>query len=71
MAIERAFQTNIVVLPSVPTSIVSVQGKRKDSQFFTSVPYELVERTVTLKRAYDQVKVEYTVEEKVPFLWNF
>jgi len=67
MAIERAFQTNIVILPSVPTSIVSVQGKRKDSQFFSSVPYELVERTVTLKRAYDQVKVEYTIEEKVPF----
>lgn len=67
MAIERGFQTNIVILPVTPTSIQSVQGKRKDSQFFTNVTYSLNDRTVTLRRAYDQVKVEYTVEEKVPF----
>ena len=68
MAIQRAFQTNVITLPVVPTSILSVQGKRKDSQFFTNIlDFELVDRTITIRRAYDEVKVEYTVEDKVPF----
>ena len=68
MAIQRGFQTNVITLPVVPTSILSVQGKRKDSQFFTNIlDFELVDRTITIRRAYDEVKVEYTVEDKVPF----
>ena len=60
MAIERAFQTNIVVLPSVPTSIVSVQGKRKDSQFeFRDIEQDLNNLSDQVNDIFNILKILY------------
>jgi len=68
MPIERARKTNTITLGSIPTSINSVQVKRGDKPFFTSVfDYELVEKTISLRKAYDEIKVDYTVEEIVEY----
>ena len=68
MIIEKFFSTNVAVLSKTPTSVKSVGGKRKDKSFFSNInDFNLSGNTITLKRTFDEVRVEYEVVETAPF----
>ena len=63
--IERAKNTNIIVLSEVPVSINSVTVKTPGSNFFVNITnYTLVEKTITLRKTYTEIKVDFTSEKE-------
>lgn len=63
--IERAKNTNVVVLSEIPVSITGVTVKTPGSKFFTNINnYTLVEKTVTLKKTYTEIKVDFVSEKE-------
>ena len=68
MPIERAKNTNVVVLTKTPVKINSVQAKRSDQTFFTNViNFTLSDKTVTLRKSFDEIKVDYTDDTPVQY----
>ena len=68
MPIERAKKTNVIILSKEPVSINSVTGKRSDQTFFTNIQnYTLSGNTIRLKRAFDEIKVDYVDDQPADF----
>lgn len=68
MPIERAKKTNVIILSKEPVSINSVTGKRSDQTFFTNIQnYSLNGNTIRLKRAFDEIKVDYVDDQPADF----
>lgn len=60
MAVQKASNTDTIVLEFVPTKINSVNVKNKDSQFFTAArSYDLEGKTITLQKKYAFITVNY------------
>jgi len=68
MPIERAKKTNVIVLSKEPVSITSVTGKRSDQTFFTNIQnYTLSGNTIRLRKAFDEIKVDYVDDQPADF----
>lgn len=68
MPIERAKKTNVIILSKEPVSINSVTGKRSDQTFFTNIQnYTLSGNTIRLRRAFDEIKVDYVDDQPADF----
>ena len=64
--VVRQIKSNYVVLPDPVTSITSVQVRSSDTQAFVKLAdYNLVNNVVILNNKYNQIKITYTLEEKV------
>jgi hypothetical protein len=60
MAIQKAKRTNTITLEYVPSKIDSVNVKQKGKTFFTTVrDYDLSGKTITLKKIYEDITVNY------------
>ena len=68
MPIERAKKTNVIILSKEPVSITSVTGKRSDQTFFTNIQnYTLSGNTIRLRKAFDEIKVDYVDDQPADF----
>lgn len=64
----KARSTNIVQLPVEPVEVYSVQGKRSDQPFFTSIQnYTISGKTIIARKVFDEMKVEYEDGVKTEF----
>lgn len=62
MAFKRVKDTNTVTLDSTPITVDTVEGKNYGTSWFSSAAYTLNGTTITLRKKYAEVKVDYTIE---------
>lgn len=63
--IERAKHTNVIQLSVVPIEIKSVSAKTSGSNFFVNITnYTLTGKTITLKKVYTEIKVDFLSEKE-------
>lgn len=62
MAFKRVKDTDTVTLDSTPITVDTVLGKNYGTSWFSSAAYTLNGSTITLRKKYAEVKVDYTIE---------
>ena len=63
--IQRAKNTNIIHLSAVPLEINSVTVKSAGNNFFTNInSYTLTGKTITLKKVYTEIKVDFLTQQE-------
>lgn len=65
MPIERAQKTSFITLSKKPIEVVSVQVRTAGTNFFgNTYSYTLTDKTIYLKKVYEEIKVDYNTQEQ-------